>query len=125
MKTLNVEINGKTEKVIAQKLNGNLWVHFAGQTHVLTEPQKGSRRKGGENAQPGDVVAPMPGKITQVLVKESQSVSSGQTLVVMEAMKMEYNLKAAIDGQVEKIKIVVGDQVVLGQQLVSLKEAKT
>ena len=48
-------------------------------------------------------------------------MSSGETLVVMEAMKMEYALKAQMDGTVESLKTKANDQVELGAVLVELK----
>jgi 3-methylcrotonyl-CoA carboxylase alpha subunit len=55
--------------------------------------------------------APMPGKIIQILVKENDTVSASQPLVVLEAMKMEHTLRAPHNGKIKTINFQVGDQV--------------
>ena len=59
----------------------------------------------------GDVVAPMPGSILEIDVKKGESVSKGDTLIVLEAMKMENEITAAQSGTVKDIKVRVGDSV--------------
>src|SRR6056297_3147557 len=59
----------------------------------------------------GRIVAPMPGKVIQLLVAEGDEVAEGQTLVLMEAMKMELSIKAEIAGTVKAIGAAVGDLV--------------
>ena len=55
--------------------------------------------------------APMPGRITQVMVGEGTVVRSGALLMVLEAMKMEHNIIAPSNGKVEKLNFSVGDWV--------------
>jgi biotin carboxyl carrier protein len=59
----------------------------------------------------GDVVAPMPGSILEIDVKKGESVSQGDVLIVLEAMKMENEITAAEAGTVKDIKVRVGDSV--------------
>ena len=59
----------------------------------------------------GGLTAPMPGTITNVAAKIGAVVTKGETLVVMEAMKMEYAIKAPSDGTVTGLPFGVGDQV--------------
>jgi geranyl-CoA carboxylase alpha subunit len=59
----------------------------------------------------GTVKAPMDGAIVEVRVSEGDSVSKGQLLLVLEAMKMEHPLKAGMSGVVKRIQAVAGDQV--------------
>jgi glutaconyl-CoA decarboxylase len=66
------------------------------------------------------VVAPMPGAIFQVRVKEGQSVQAGQVLIVMEAMKMESPVNAPINGTVARILVREGDNVGEGDLLVEI-----
>ncbi len=68
-----------------------------------------------------EIRSPMPGKILQVPVAAGEQVEAGQTLVVVEAMKMENALKAEGAGHVTKIHISPGDSVELGQLLVELE----
>ena len=67
----------------------------------------------------------MPGKVTKLFVSENQIVNKGDALLVMEAMKMEYTLKADISAKVEKIFYKISDQVSLGYLLIQLKEHKS
>lgn len=71
----------------------------------------------------GDAVkAPMPGKIIAVNVAAGDAVEKGQTVAVMEAMKMEHSLTAPRDGVVESVNAELGAQVPEGQVLVALEE---
>ena len=65
----------------------------------------------------GEVVAPMQGTILKVLVDEGQAVSSGEPLMVLEAMKMETTIAAMADGTVTKLEVAPGDTVAAGQPL--------
>ncbi|MCL4428592.1 MAG: sodium-extruding oxaloacetate decarboxylase subunit alpha [Deltaproteobacteria bacterium] len=59
----------------------------------------------------GDVYAPMPGRITKIIVKEGSSVKAGDTVLIVEAMKMENEIHTPIDGIVKEIYIKEGDSV--------------
>ena len=65
----------------------------------------------------GEIVAPMQGTILKVLVEPGQSVSSGDPLMVLEAMKMETSIAATSDGAVAKVEVAPGDSVAAGQSL--------
>lgn len=119
-----VKINhqGQTFQAEAQIVAGRLWVHYQGRTFAVDNPNnQRSRKKGAGLASSDRVQAPMPGKITKVLVTSGQKVEVGSAVLVMEAMKMEYTLKADLAGTVEKIDCQVGEQVTLGKLLVQLK----
>lgn len=66
------------------------------------------------------IVAPMPGLITKILIREGQSISSGQGLIVLEAMKMENELKATIAGTIRSIKVHEKDPVEKNTVLIEL-----
>lgn len=124
MKTVSFEIGGKAVTGVAVAKNGALWAHVDGQTFVYEAPEKrGSRRAGkaSGNTSPDEIRAPMPGKIVKINVMLNSKVAAHDVLVVMEAMKMEYTLKAQAPGTVAKINCVTGDQVALGQLLVKLE----
>jgi len=67
-----------------------------------------------------DVTAPLAGNIWKVLVSQIQQVNEGDTLVVLEAMKMETEIKAGHSGVVVNINVKEGDSVTVGQVLLSL-----
>ena len=72
---------------------------------------------------PAPLVAPMPGLVVRVLVAPGDTVSAGQGLVVMEAMKMENELRAATAGVVTGVSVSPGTAVDKGAVLVTLGEA--
>lgn len=74
----------------------------------------------GAAARVGDLKAPMPGLVVDVPVSEGQSVAKGDTLVILEAMKMENALKAAADAVVKKIVVKKGQAVDKNQVLIQL-----
>jgi propionyl-CoA carboxylase alpha chain len=65
----------------------------------------------GDEAASGGMLAPMPGKVIELRVGVGDQVTAGQTLILLEAMKMEHPMRAAVDGVVSEIKISEGDQV--------------
>ena len=66
------------------------------------------------------VVAPLAGSVSKVLVKEGEEITSGQVLLVLEAMKMETEITAPADGVVGSINVGPGDSVQAGQPLVEI-----
>jgi acetyl/propionyl-CoA carboxylase alpha subunit len=68
----------------------------------------------------GDLKAPMPGLVVEVPVQEGQQVSKGDTLLILEAMKMENALKATSDATVKKIAVKKGDAVEKNTVLIHL-----
>ena len=63
----------------------------------------------------------MAGRIVKVLAEPGQKVVKNQLLVILEAMKMEHELRAAADGVVDTVTAKTGDQVAMRQTLVTLK----
>jgi 3-methylcrotonyl-CoA carboxylase alpha subunit len=72
----------------------------------------------------GSIRTPMPGRIARVAVVAGDAVKAGQTLVVLEAMKMEHALTAPVDGEVIEVAVAEGDQVVEGLAVIRLEAAK-
>ena len=70
------------------------------------------------------LVAPMPGKVVQVLVEAGAAVTAGQPLVVLEAMKMEHTLSAPSDGRVAALRYAAGDLVEEGVELLEFAAAE-
>ncbi len=71
-------------------------------------------------AKVNDLKAPMPGLVLEVLVQEGQQIKKGDNLVVLEAMKMENNLKAVADATVKKVKVAKGDRVEKNEIMIEL-----
>ena len=70
----------------------------------------------------GRVIAPMHGLLLEVLVQPGDKVSKGQTLAVLEAMKMHYEIQAEIDGTVAEVTAVAGKQVAADDVLIDINE---
>ena len=72
----------------------------------------------------GRVIAPMHGLLLEVLVKPGDEVIKGQTLAVLEAMKMHYEIQAEIDGTVSEVTAVAGKQVAADDVLIEINESE-
>jgi biotin carboxyl carrier protein len=110
--------------VYAQNIRGQTWIHFDGLTFVYESRETLAIKKTESARLPGNLPAPMPGKITKIFKNAGDSVKKGEAVLVMEAMKMEYTLKADGEGKIEKINCQLGEQVNLGKILVQIKETK-
>ena len=74
----------------------------------------------GATTSDGAILAPMPGRVTAVEVAEGGTVTKGQRLVTLEAMKMEHSLTAPFDGMVAELNAAPGAQVSEGTLLVRI-----
>ena len=114
---LLVEVDGSARFAHAARVGDSWWIHMNGRIHVLHGHQPGSVSA---DADEGGLSALMPGTILEVLVKEGQRVREGQTLLVMEAMKMEHRILAPKAGEVLAVNFAAGDRVDMGATLVEL-----
>ena len=73
----------------------------------------------------GSLLAPMPGAVIRVAVSEGESVTAGQPLLWMEAMKMEHTITSGVDGVVTSLPVAVGDQVGAGDVLVVVSDPES
>ena len=76
----------------------------------------------GNDVPEGGLIAPMPGKVIDVKVKKGSKVKAGDTLVIIEAMKMEHAIKATETGKIAKVMIKLNDQVDNGATLLVLEK---
>ena len=95
------------------------WVTINGQTFVLTK-SSGAKRRGAGHDHASELAAPMPGQVRGVNVSQGDAVTKGQTLMVLEAMKMEIRIQAPFDGVVSTISVKVGQTVEREQILVKM-----
>ena len=80
--------------------------------------------QGGGAAGDGAILAPMPGRVTAVEVAAGDTVTKGQRLVTLEAMKMEHGLTAPFDGTIAELNVAQGSQVSEGALLVKVEKAE-
>ncbi|MGE5377591.1 MAG: biotin/lipoyl-containing protein [Bacteroidota bacterium] len=98
------------------------WVTINGRTLVFTKASGSHKNRGGHAHAAGELTAPMPGQVRAVNVGEGERVSRGQTLLLLEAMKMEIRIQAAQDGVVGKLFVRQGQTVEKDQALVEIRE---
>ena len=116
---LRFELNG-VQRTVSFLLRGSaLYLHLDGVTWHL-EDKTHHAAEAAAGAGSGIIKASMDGAIVSVLVEPGATVKKGQTLIILEAMKMEHPLKADRDGLVEKIQVKPGDQVKIRQVLATL-----
>jgi biotin carboxyl carrier protein len=70
---------------------------------------RGYKPSGLSSGNQGELLTKMPGKIVKILVNEGQEVKAGETLLILEAMKMENEIKCGIDGVIKAIHVKAGD----------------
>ena len=99
--------------------NNNILVHMPfGDVMLKVKPRF---KEPGTEKTIGGLVAPMPGKVIDIKVKKGKKVKAGETLVILEAMKMEHSIKAVEDGKVSELLISINDQVENGALLMVVK----
>lgn len=110
-----IEVNGK-------RFDVKMWVpeFVSGPVAKAKKPTRGASGSGGA-ANSGDVAAPMQGTIVKVTVEVGQEVAVGDSVVVLEAMKMENQITAEKAGKVTKVNVKVGDKVGAGDILVVIE----
>jgi biotin carboxyl carrier protein len=117
---LELLVDGRTQRAVVDVQPHVVEVAHHGQRFVLTPPDPFADDT--LTADDGTLVAPMPGTVLSVDVAPGQRVTEGETLGIMEAMKMELALKAPFDGTVAQVGASVGDQVKLGAMLFVVEE---
>ncbi|MEO8481428.1 MAG: biotin/lipoyl-containing protein [Acidobacteriota bacterium] len=111
------------DPAVTTRPNGEYLIQFPGvDVPVLVD---GRRRRQGESAGAGQgqqrITAPMPGRVLRVLVQSGDDVVARQGLVVVEAMKMENELRAARAGRVREVVVTEGTSVEAGRLLVVIE----
>ena len=104
----------------AVRSGSTTWVHIDGRVHVIGSPGasgRSSRRRDDEHA----LAAPMPATVAAVHVAPGQQVAAGDTLITLEAMKMELAIKAPRDGRIRGVACQAGDLVQAGVPLIELE----
>lgn len=114
---LDLLIDGEHVTAYVSSDNTRRWVTMNGQTFVLTKASGAARRSAGHD-HASELAAPMPGLVRAVNVNEGDAVSKGQTLLLLEAMKMEIRVQAPFDGKVASVSVEAGQTVEKEQILI-------
>ncbi len=119
---VDLEVDGTRRVYRVHRVGPNAYVDTSDGSSALTEiPRFGDQEK---QAAAGSLLAPMPGLVRRVLVEVGATVTAGQPLLVLEAMKMEQTVAAPAAGVVAELRAKAGEQVAAGQVL-AIVEAGT
>jgi biotin carboxyl carrier protein len=122
---LSLIIRGRSYLVVLARDKDKKYVWLAGRTYLIQSGKEEGRlaERGDDRTHKGKsvVTAPMPGKVVKVNVAEKEAVRKNQTLAIVEAMKMENEIKAPLEGFVKKIYVSVGDLVDSEKPLLELE----
>jgi biotin carboxyl carrier protein len=110
---------GATEVFHCVKDGSTVHLHWRGRAYALRVVREGARAS--DHAAPGALEAPMPGKVIKVGVALGQRVKKGDEILVIEAMKMENQLRAPRDGRVVRLAAKPGDMVGPGTVLAEIE----
>jgi 3-methylcrotonyl-CoA carboxylase alpha subunit len=116
---LSMLLDGVRKQITALDHGAETAVFLDGENWRLTEIDPLAARAG-EDPTAGRLTAPMPGRVTQLMVEPGMSIQRGQPLIVIEAMKMEHTVTAPADGVVETVRFAPGDLVEEGAELIVL-----
>jgi biotin carboxyl carrier protein len=120
--------NGRMDLLIdGQRVNAQVssdgarrWVTVNGRTLMLTKTS--GAKRGVRHDHAGGLIAPMPGQVRSVTVGVGDAVKKGQTLLTMEAMKMEIRIQALKDGLVKAVHVTQGQTVEREQILIEMED---
>ena len=122
--TVPIVVDGVRSRLRIDRRADTWYVTVGGETWVCSEVVHRGDDDGTAGAHGDGVVrSPMPGTVIDVSVEQGAPVSVGQTVAIVEAMKMEHALTAPIDGIVEVVHVAPGGQVALDQPLVTITAA--
>ena len=119
---VTVELDG-VARHYAVVCDGDEVIWIAREGHHLQARTSRPDRSGASRSE-GSLAAPMPGTVLQVRVKDGDTVTAGDVLVILESMKMELVISAPADGVVGGVTLSPGDRVELGQPLVAIVPAE-
>ena len=110
--------NDKFEVVVGEVKSGHANVTVNGETYAVEiekfDPASSPAADTASASGTLQITAPIPGVILDIAVKAGEKVENGQTVAIIEAMKMENNLVSSIDGIVREIRVQKGDKVKTG-----------
>ena len=117
---LSAHVDGARIAAAIHRLGDDLFVAKDGATERFSVTNPDAQDFGNVASGGGKVTAPMPGTVVTVQVATGERVRQGQTLVVLEAMKMEHNVAAPGAGRVTAVQVAAGQRVEEGMELITL-----
>lgn len=117
--TLLIVVDGQQHRVDLARAGRERFVAVGGEVYHFVAESGTSAHPVAAVASP-EIVAPMPGRVLQVLVQPGDRIAAGDGVLILEAMKMENRLVAEAAGRVSEVRVVAGDMVEGGQVLAVL-----
>ena len=117
-RSLNLLLQGDVPDMVVHLEDDQVPIHMLDERTAARMAATGGAGAAGAT---GAIQAPMPGKVVKTLVKEGDEVTAGQGIIVVEAMKMENELRAPADGTVKSVLVNEGQNVDAGQDLVIIE----
>jgi biotin carboxyl carrier protein len=117
-KEITIAVDGIARSYQVKQVGDEIFVHSPTASLSITRLPRHPRPASATQRESAN--SPMPGQVLRVLVREGQQVKTGDSLVVLEAMKMEQTIRTTIDGVVKSILVVTGQVVAPGQMLVQI-----
>jgi len=121
----SVLVDGRSHLIYIAREKDKKYLSLDGQIYIVQRPgHEGRRFDRGEDRSEDKksvVTAPMPGKVIKINVAEKEAVRKNQTLAIVEAMKMENEIKSPVEGKVKKIFVSPGDLVDSEKPLLELE----
>lgn len=117
---MDLLIDGRKITAYLSSDGAKRWVTIDGHTMMLTKTS--GAKRGVRHDYAGGLIAPMPGQIRSVAVGAGDDVRKGQTLLTMEAMKMEIRIQALNDGKVKSVHVTQGQTVEREQILIEMED---
>jgi len=122
---LSILRGDESRRVFVAGADGVIYIDIGGVKYRLEELVEAAEKAAGSGGPGmgtgGRLLMPMPGKVIKVNVSEGDAVEAGQTLVIIESMKMEQNIKTPVAGTVKKVHVKEGLQVDLEATLLEVE----
>lgn len=120
---LKLQVGDRTVKCVISEGEKEKYVFVDGEVFKV-RPVELTGRKKTRKKEEGDLTSPISGKVVTVKVRTGKKVKKGEVLMVIEAMKMEYLIRAPYAGTITKVNFKEKDQIEIGQQTVEMTKAK-
>ncbi|MDO9538062.1 MAG: biotin/lipoyl-containing protein [Thermoplasmata archaeon] len=118
---ITLNIGGKITKCNIATEDNQRHIFINGNVYRFNKVEAGMKQASFDKL-PSSITSPISGKVTVVGAKDGEIVNSGHVILTIEAMKMEYQIKAPYAGKIEKVCFKTGDQVDIGVLLVEMEK---
>jgi biotin carboxyl carrier protein len=124
----SLTIDGHNQTVYIAEAENKRFIFVQGEQFVIQEKEAVRERRREDESHLAEgkqlIFAPMPGRILKILVSEGEKVRKKQSLAIVEAMKMEHEIKSALDGIVKKVNFKENQMVDTEEPIMELEEEK-